>query len=273
MRRNKTKRLMREGKMALGTFSYFPSPWTVEIAGHAGLDFVIIDLEHSAKDLMLVESMVLAAELYDMTAIVRVPSADEKIILQVLETGAQGIIVPLVGDAETARRAVAATRYPPDGVRGVCRSTRAANFGTAIPKFADFAQAANDEMMVIALIEDRAGVENADAIARSGVDGILIGPADLSGSLGVMGDLGHPLVKEAIARVTDAVLSSNACWLGNLVFSPEQVAQGYERGMRFFSYGIDTQILALAYKNAAEQSRAAVSGLADNSPAKPRKIA
>lgn len=138
------------------------------------------------------------------------------------------------------------------------RNTRAANFGTANQRFADFARAANDEMMVIALIEDKAGIENAYTIAHSGVDGILIGPADLSGSLGVMGELGHPLVTNAIAKVTDIVMASNACWLGNLVFSLEQVAQGYRQGLRFFSYGIDTQILAGAYKTAAQQSRLAV---------------
>jgi 4-hydroxy-2-oxoheptanedioate aldolase len=128
----------------------------------------------------------------------------------------------------------------------------------AIPKFAEFAQQANDEMLVIAMIEDKAGVSNAAEIACSGVDGILLGPADLAGSLGVMGNLSHPLVRNAIDQVTEAVISSDRAWLGNLVFSPEQIADGLAKGMKFFSYGVDTQILALAYKSAAEGARAAI---------------
>lgn len=252
---NKTKRLMREGKTALGTFCYFPSPWIVEMVGLAGMDFVIIDLEHAAKDLQLVESMVLAAELTSTTAIIRVPSADEKVILQVLETGAQGIMIPLVDSAETAARAVRAAKYPPNGSRGVCRSTRAAEFGLAIPNFAEFAQSANDEMLVIALIEEKNGVDKVEEIVKTGIDGVLLGPADLAASLGVMGQVRHPMVREATERVTKAVLDSGNVWMGNLVFSQEDIAEWLPKGHRFFSYGIDTQILALAYKSIVEASR------------------
>lgn len=252
---NKTKRLLRDGKMALGTFCYFPSPWVVEMVGLAGMDFVIIDLEHAAKDLQLVEAMVLAAELTSTTAIIRVPSADEKAILQVLETGAQGIIVPLVDSAETAARAVRAAKYPPNGNRGVCRSTRAAEFGLSIPNFAEFAQSANDEMLVIALIEDKNGVENIEEIVKTGIDGVLLGPADLAASLGVMGQVRHRLVREATERVTKAVLDSRDVWMGNLVYSQDDIAEWLPKGHRLFSYGIDTQILALAYKSIVEASR------------------
>ena len=258
MKQNKTKHLVSEGKAAVGTFCYLPTPWTVEIAGLAGMDFVIIDLEHTARDMGLVESMVVAAELYSMTAIVRVASADEKQILQVLETGAQGIIVPMVNSADTARRALEAAKYPPDGKRGVCRSTRAAQFGLPSAGFRELAQEANDEILVIAMIEDKEGVANAAEIAGSGVDGVLMGPADLSGSLGVLGDLGNPVVRDAMDHVIEAVTSSNAAWLGDLVFSPEQVSEGMERGVRFFAYGIDTQILGSAYKNAVKESRVAM---------------
>lgn len=252
---NKTKRLLREGKTALGTFCYFPSPWVVEMVGLAGMDFVIIDLEHAGKDLQLVESMVLAAELTSTTAIIRVPSADEKVILQVLETGAQGIIVPLVDSAETAACAVRAAKYPPNGNRGVCRSTRAAEFGLSIPNFAEFAQSANDEMLVIALIEEKNGVDNIAEIVKTGIDGVLLGPADLSASLGVMGQIRHRLVREATEHVTKAVLDSRDVWMGNLVYSQEDIAEWLPKGHRLFSYGIDTQILALAYKSIVEASR------------------
>ena len=258
MKENKTKRLMREGQAAIGTFCYFPTPWVVEIAGLAGMDFVIIDLEHAGKDMLVVESMVVAAELSGMTSIIRVPSADEKQIVQVLETGAQGIMVPLVDSAETAARAVAAAKYPPEGIRGICRSTRAAQFSLAAPRFAEFAQTANDEMLVIAMIEEKKGVDNIEMILKTGIDGILLGPADLSGSLGVIGNLEHPLVREAIERVTAAVLAQDAVWMGNLVFSADDVARWLAKGHRFFSYGIDTQMLAHSYKAAVEGARARI---------------
>jgi 4-hydroxy-2-oxoheptanedioate aldolase len=267
MNQNRTKKIIRDGGAALGTFCYFPTPWTVEIAGLAGMDFAIIDLEHAGKDLLLVEAMVVAAELYGMTAIVRVPSADEKHILQVLETGCQGIMVPLVDSAETATRAVAAAKYPPQGVRGVCRSTRAAKFGVSIPRFAEFAQTANDEIMVIAMIEERNGVENIKEILTTGVDGIVLGPADLSGSYGVMGNLEHSLVRDALERVTEAVVAHDSTWMGHLVFSPDQVEHWLKKGHRFFCYGVDTQILALTYQKAAEGARARIA--AHLSPATP----
>jgi 4-hydroxy-2-oxoheptanedioate aldolase len=255
MRENKTKRLMREGKTAIGTFCYFPTPWVVEIAGLAGMDFVIIDLEHAAKDMLVVESMVVAAELTSMTSIIRVPSANEKEILQVLETGAQGIMVPLVDSAETAARAVAAAKYPPDGTRGVCRSTRANQFAMQVPKFAEFAQTTNDEMLVIAMIEDKKGVDNVEEILKTGIDGVLLGPADLSGSLGVMGQTDHPAVREAIEHVTAAVMAQDRVWMGNLVFSADDVERWLAKGHRFFSYGIDTQMLAHSYQAAVESVR------------------
>jgi len=255
MKENRTKKLLREGKTALGTFCYIPSPWVVEIAGLAGFDFAIIDLEHAGKDMQMVESMVLAAEVCSMTAIIRVPSADEKQILQVLETGAQGIMVPLVDSAETAARAVAAAKYPPEGSRGVCRSARAAQFGMSIPNFAEFARTTNDEMLVIALIEEKNGVRNIEEILKTGIDGVLLGPADLSASLGVMGDLEHPAVLKAIEDVTAAVLAHGTVWMGNLCFSPEDVERWFRKGHRFFSYGIDTLMLSRAYKAAAQGTR------------------
>lgn len=263
MKPNRTKRLLNEGRAVLGTFCFFPSPWVVEIVGLAGLDFVIIDLEHAAKDIDTVESMVRAAEINDVTAIVRVASADEKHILQVLETGAQGIMVPLVDSAATASRAVAAAKYPPLGTRGVCRSTRAAQFGMAAPKFAEFAQSANDEMMVIAMIEEPKGVQDIAAILDTGIDGVMLGPADLSGALGVMGQLDHPKVREAADRVTSAVLAHPTAWMGGPVFTDDDVARAVSEGQRLLVYGIDTQMLSRSYATAVSGAR---SRIAANAP-------
>lgn len=255
MDENKTKKLLREGDVALGTFCYLASPWVVEIAGRAGFDFVIIDLEHAGKDIQVVEAMVVAAELCSMTPLVRVPSVDEKQILQVLETGAQGILIPLADSAETVARAIDGAKYPPAGNRGVCRSTRAARFGMEVANFAEFAQTTNDELLVIAMIEDRKGVENVEEILGTGVDGLLLGRADLSGSLGVMGELEHPRVLEAVEQVTTAVVEHPTAWIGNLCYSPDDVERWFEKGHRFLSYGIDTLMLSLGYKAAVTGSR------------------
>lgn len=255
MKENRTKRLLRSNKPVLGTFCYIPSPWVVEIAALAGFDYVTIDLEHAGKDIQTVESMVVAAEARSITPIVRVPSADEKLIGQVLETGAQGIMIPLVDNAETAARAVHASKYNPDGTRGVCRSARAAEFGMTIPHFAEFARKTNEEILVVAMIEDKTGVKNIQSIVESGVDAILLGPADLSASLGVMGNVDHPLVTKAVEDVTRVVLANGNVSVGNLCFSGDDIERWFRLGHRIFSYGVDTGMLARSYQAAGDLVR------------------
>ena len=133
MRENRVKKVMREGKLALGTYVTFADPQIVEIIGLAGYDAAFIDMEHTDFDLRLVGEMIRAADLAGVTSIVRVPDNDEKLILRILDAGAEGIIVPHVDGLEGAKRAVEAVRYAPLGHRGGAGGTRAAGYGTVSP--------------------------------------------------------------------------------------------------------------------------------------------
>ena len=132
MRQNRVKKLMREGKLALGKYVSLADPQVVEIIGIAGFDAAFIDMEHTGFDLRTVEEMIRASDLAGVTSMVRVPDNDAKLILRILDMGAEGIIVPHIEGLEGAKRAVDAVRYPPLGDRGGAGGTRAARFGAVL---------------------------------------------------------------------------------------------------------------------------------------------
>ena len=170
MNENRVKRILREGGLALGTHvGGIPDPQIVEIIGLAGFDAAFIDMEHTSFDLHDVQAMVMAAERVGITPLVRTPGFDPAFILRLLDMGVQGIQVPHVADAATARAAVAAVRYPPQGERGMAAGSRAAEFGR-IPLTEHMAQS-NREILLACMIEDMAAVECIDEIAAvEGVD-------------------------------------------------------------------------------------------------------
>ena len=201
MRENRVKRVMREGGLAIGTYVSLADPQVVEIIGLAGFDAAFIDMEHTGFELSLVGEMIRAAELAGVTSMVRVPGDDAKLILRLLDMGAEGIIVPHVDGVEGARRAVAAVRYPPLGERGGAGSSRAARFGT-VP-WGEHVRQSNDEIVLSVMAEDDKAIQEVEAIASlDGVDLVSIGPTDLSQTLGV-NDPTDPRLKakvEDIAR-------------------------------------------------------------------------
>ena len=184
MRQNRVKGLMREGKLALGKYVSLADPQVVEIIGIAGFDAAFIDMEHTGFDLPLVEEMIRASDLAGVTSMVRVPDNDAKLILRILDMGAEGIIVPHVDGLEGAKRAVDAVRYPPLGERGGAGGTRAARFGS-VP-WNEHVRQSNDEIILSVMTEDDKGINDVEAIAAlDGVDLVSIGPTDLSQALGV----------------------------------------------------------------------------------------
>jgi 4-hydroxy-2-oxoheptanedioate aldolase len=208
MKQNRVKRILREGGLALGTHvGGIPDPQIVEIIGLAGFDAAFIDMEHTSFDLHDVQAMVMAAERVGITPIVRTPGFDPAFILRLLDMGVQGIQVPHVGDAATAREAVKAVRYPPEGERGMAAGSRAAEFGH-IPLVEHMASS-NREILLACMIEDMSAVERVDEIAAvEGVDLLAVGPSDLSRSLGVAGHPDHPRLVAAIERVRAAAANS-----------------------------------------------------------------
>jgi 2-keto-3-deoxy-L-rhamnonate aldolase RhmA len=209
MQQNRVKRILGEGGLALGTHvGGLADPQIVEIIGLAGFDAAFIDMEHTSFDLRDIQLMVMAAERAGITPIVRTPGFDPAFILRLLDMGVQGIQVPHVSSAETAREAVKAVRYPPQGERGMAAASRAADYGKT--RLLDHMEASNREITLACMIEDMAAVEHIDEIAAvEGVDLLAVGPSDLSRSLGVSGYPDHPKLIAAIDRVRDAVRRSN----------------------------------------------------------------
>jgi 4-hydroxy-2-oxoheptanedioate aldolase len=188
--------LLRSGKPVLGTFVGIPSPALVEMCGHAGLDFVVIDNEHGPAGIETTEQLIRAARVANVAPVVRTQEAD---ILRVLDVGASGIQVPQVESAAQAARIVAAAKYPPAGTRGAAFSTRAAGYGFfgGDPHIA----ASNEGTIVVIMVETREGVANLDAILDvPGIDAVFIGPNDLSFAMGYPGKPGTPEVARTIER-------------------------------------------------------------------------
>jgi 4-hydroxy-2-oxoheptanedioate aldolase len=196
----------------------------VEVIAGAGFDWILLDMEHSPNDLESALSQLQAAAPYPSHPVVRVPWNDMVAMKRLLDIGAQSLLVPYVSTAEEARAAVAYTRYPPAGVRGVAGTTRATRFG----RVKDYAKRAQEELCLLVQVETQAALDNIEAIcAVDGVDGVFIGPADLHASLGYTGEIANPKVKplidEAIRRIRKAgkapgILTPNEAdakhWLG-----------------------------------------------------------
>ena len=184
MRQNRVKKVIKEGRLALGSYVSFADPAVIEIIGLAGFDAAFIDMEHTSFDLNLVEQMIRAADLAEVTSVIRVLDNDAKLILRILEMGGQGIIVPHVDGVEGARKAVDAVRYAPMGQRGGAGSTRAAGYGS-VP-WREHVETSNQEVMLSLMLEDEKGLDDAEQIAAmEGVDLVALGPTGLSETLGV----------------------------------------------------------------------------------------
>jgi 4-hydroxy-2-oxoheptanedioate aldolase len=205
MKTNRVKKILREGGLALGTYTGgIADPQIVEIIGHAGYDAAFIDMEHTSFDLRDIQLMVMAAERVGITPIVRTPGFDPAFILRLLDMGVQGIQVPHISDARAAREAVKAVRYAPLGDRGMAGASRASDYGK-IP-IAEHMDQSNREISLAVMIEDLPAVKEIDAIASvEGIDIIAVGPSDMSRALGVGGTSNHPKLVETVHRVADAV--------------------------------------------------------------------
>ena len=200
MLQNRVKNLMRQGRLAIGTYVNIADPAVIEIIGLAGFDAAFIDMEHTAFDIPVVQEMVRACDLAGICSLVRVPDNNPKTILRVLEAGAQGIQVPHIAGREDALAAVKAVRYAPLGERGMGGSTRATRYGT-VPLREHMAQS-NAEVLLVVMVEDMKAVGELEAIASlDGLDLVAIGPSDLAEALGVSGS-GDPRLKAAIDDIS-----------------------------------------------------------------------
>ncbi len=200
MRANKVKQQWREGQPSVGTWLSLGNPLAAEILAHVGFDWLTVDMEHNAIDLELTQALFQAIATTDTVPFVRVPWNDPQIIKRVLDIGAYGVVIPNVKDRQKAEQAAGASRYPPEGIRGV-GTLRGRLYGGP-----DYTDRANEEIAVIAMIEDIGAVDRADEIMTApGIDAVFIGPNDLAASMGVpLGlDNPHPDHRAAVARVLE----------------------------------------------------------------------
>lgn len=223
----------------LGTWIMSASPLVTEAMGHAGFQWGVIDMEHTPLDMMEVIHLLQAVGNTKMLPIVRVPWNDGVTVKRVLDAGAQTLLVPFVQNADEAARAVASTRYPPEGTRGLAGMSRGSRFGT-VP---DYAKTANKTVGVVVQIETPAAVAQIEAIAAvPGVDALFLGPGDLSAALGHAGHTTHP---DVMAVMADAARRCRALGkpVGTVGGTPELVVQYRAMGYSFVAIASDLGLL------------------------------
>jgi 4-hydroxy-2-oxoheptanedioate aldolase len=246
------------GRPLVGMWVCSGSPVVAEICAGAGLDWVLVDLEHAPNGLESVLAQLQAMAAYPVTPVVRVPIGDAVVIKQVLDLGAQNLLVPMVSSADEARAVVEAVRYPPRGRRGVAPSIARSSRWNRVE---GYAAEADDHVSVVVQIETAEGVAAAAEIAAvDGVDGVFVGPADLSGSLGVLGQQRHPDVVAAVLRTFEAVRGAGKP-VGVNAFEPDAAREYLAAGASFVAVGADVSLLARG-----SEALAATFGVTDDVP-------
>jgi len=237
---NQFKRGMQAGKAQIGLWSSLSSHYSVEVIAGSGFDWLLLDTEHSPNDLENVVTQLQAASAYPSTAIVRPAWNDMVLIKRFLDVGVQTLLIPYVQTPEEAALAVSYTRYPLRGVRGVAGTTRATRFG----RVKDYFKHVEKELCVLVQVETQLGLDNLDAIANTdGVDGVFIGPADLSAGLGHLGDIAHPEVQAAIEDAIKRILKAGKA--PGILAPVEADARRYlDLGCLFVAVGADVGLLA-----------------------------
>ncbi|MEU1523614.1 aldolase/citrate lyase family protein [Nocardia rhamnosiphila] len=218
------KQRLRDGDRLLGALVRMPAEELVEMVGVAGFDYVLIDCEHGPADLIPLRQHIAAARVHGMDVLVRVGQQEPALIQRVLDHGAAGVVVPHIDDAGQAAAAVHAARYPPVGDRGFATYGRAGRYGTRTA--ADHLAADARETLVIAMVESTAGCRHApEIVATPGVDGVMVGPADLAVSMGAHG----PAVQAEIEKVHAAVADHQRIRL-DIVSSDQRAAAAFDSG-------------------------------------------
>jgi 4-hydroxy-2-oxoheptanedioate aldolase len=237
---NSFKRALQEGQPLIGLWSSLCSNLSVEILAGAGLDWLLLDMEHAPNEVPQLVSQLQAMTGGTAAPVIRPAWNDLVLIKRVLDAGAQNLLVPYVQTADEARAAVAATRYPPEGLRGVATMHRANRFGRTTGYF----QGANKEMCVLVQVETRVTLQNLELIAAvEGVDGLFIGPSDLSASLGHLGNSQHPEVRAAIKDAVGRIRRAGKA-VGILAPLEEDARHWLEQGCTVVAVGGDAALLA-----------------------------
>lgn len=245
---------LRAGSPQIGLWVSLADNLGAEIVATAGFDWLLVDLEHAPGDVQSVIGQLQAIAPHGPGVMVRAPWNDPVMVKRLLDAGAPNILFPMVQSVEEARAAVAATRYPPAGIRGVAGSIRASQFG----RVRDYHTQANDNIGVIIQAETVSAVENAAQMgAVAGVEGVFFGPADIGADMGLLGQGGTDQVWDLI-RKAGAELRTQGIRTGTLATDPDLAAELLAEGFEFVACGLDTDLLAKASDALARRMRAAL---------------
>ncbi|MBK97396.1 MAG: 2,4-dihydroxyhept-2-ene-1,7-dioic acid aldolase [Balneola sp.] len=234
---NQLKKKLKNKELSIGTWVNIGHQSVIEVLGMAGFDWVTLDIEHSPMSLETIQNLLGHIRATGMEGLVRVSKNEEVIIKRVMDAGADGIIVPMVNSEEDAKKAVNFVRYPPHGKRGVGLS-RAQKYGYG---FSEYKEWTNNNSCVIAQIEHIQGVNNLEAILTvNGIDGIIIGPYDLSASMGYPGEYERDEVKEALRSVVEMVKKSDKSLGFHVIESKfSKLKEKIDQGYTFLAFSLD----------------------------------
>ncbi|NPD17906.1 HpcH/HpaI aldolase family protein [Alterinioella nitratireducens] len=239
---NPFARALKSRDKQIGLWISLASNIAAEVTAHAGFDWALIDMEHSPNDYRSVLGQLQVFAGSQTTALVRVEWNDTVAVKKLLDIGAQGLLFPMIQSVEEARRAVAATRYPPKGARGVSGTTRATRYG----RVKDYLARVEEETAILLQVETQAALDAAEDIAAvDGVDGIFFGPADIGADMGLLGNPMHPDIWARIRPVAKALMARGMP-VGTLVTDPGFAAELMDEGFTFVACGLDTGLLARA---------------------------
>lgn len=239
---NSFKAALGVGQRQLGIWSSLCSPISAEILADAGFDWILFDSEHSPIEIAALLPLLQASARATGNSAVRIAWNDPVMIKRVLDLGAQTIFAPFIQSADEARDLVASCRYPPKGKRGVAGSTRASRYG----RTKDYISRANDEICIVAQIETLDAIENIEAIANvEGIDGIFVGPSDLSASMGFPAQAGHPQVQSVLRDCAKRIRKAGKP-PGILATNSKDAKRYFDWGYIFVAAGVDVALLTKA---------------------------
>ena len=243
---NRVKELLQRGEVAVGCWLSLPSPEVAEVLAELGPDWLLIDAEHGPASDETVENMIRAMRGTQVVPIVRVAANDAALIKKALDRGAHGVLVPLVSSPDDVRAAVAASHYPPRGIRGVA-GTRASRYGLDLEAyFREWSQ----QVLVAVQVETRQALEQVEAIARvPGLDLLFVGPNDLSAALGVFRQFDSPEFNRALDRVVAAARRAGVA-AGYMAVNAEDALARIRQGFQFISLASDVRLLMSAARSA-----------------------
>ncbi|MEX0338053.1 MAG: aldolase/citrate lyase family protein [Arenibacterium sp.] len=252
---NTFKSRLLAGETMIGCWLALADDYAAEVMGNAGFDWLVVDGEHAPNDLRSIRAQLSVLARFDVAPVVRLPIGETWMIKQMLDVGAQTLLVPMVDSAEQARELVRACRYPPAGVRGMGAALARATEFNAIT---DYATTANDQVCLLIQVESRAGIEALDDILTvEGIDGVFIGPADLSADMGFHGNAEAPEMRKVIAEALDRIAKAGVA-PGCLGMADATVERYLSNGARFVAVAADITLLSQAARTTAAKWKASV---------------